>query len=102
MEITGNLKYYDDTTKSLVQVWGKGNFIVLKLEADDWSIYDSVKAGLNPSMGSGLGDIKNDPDHSIVCYITNNITQEFVVETVIDGVKSTRSWTLDLLNCDKE
>ena len=98
--ITGTLKYYDDSTKALVQDWGAGNFLVLKFTASDWSIYDSVKVGLSPSAGSGLVEIKNDPDKNGVFKISQQYTQDFVVQTTIDGVTSSRMYALDELVCE--
>lgn len=74
------------TTGSLPPVWGDGNFLALKFEDLDPNA-TSVKVGLEPSMGSGLAEIINDPDKNGTFKITNKNTQKFkVVQT--DGSKT--------------
>ena len=74
--ITGTLKYLD--SGDLVTTWGAGNFLALKFSADDWDDYTSVKVGLDPSQGSGLVEILNDPDKNGAFKITST-TQKFKV-----------------------
>ena len=80
--ITGTLKYLSEG--QLVTDWGAGNFLALKftdLDADA----TSVKVGLDPSQGSGLVEIIDDPDKNGVFKITDKNAQKFVVEQS-DGV----------------
>lgn len=80
--ITGTLKYLSEG--QLVTDWGAGNFLALKftdLDADA----TSVKVGLDPSQGSGLVEIIDDPDKNGVFKITDKDAQKFVVEQS-DGV----------------
>lgn len=49
----------------------------------------SVKVGMDPSQGSGLVEIINDPDKNGVFKVTDKDTQTFVVESS-DGVRTTR------------
>lgn len=102
--IKGTLKYYEDPEASIVKTWGAGNFLVLKFTVpdDDWSGYDSVKVGLSPSVSSGLVEIKDDPDHNGVFKITQQYTQDFVVQTTINGVTSSRMFALDELVCERK
>ena len=79
--ITGTLKKL--TSGDLVTTWGEGNFIALKFSANDWSKYNSVKVGLNPSKGSGLVEIINDPDKNGAFKVTNKDNQKFEVN--VDG-----------------
>lgn len=58
---------------------GDGNFLALKFTADDWSDYTSVKVGLNPSQGTGLVEVINDPDKNGVFKITDTETQMFEI-----------------------
>lgn len=76
-KITGTL--YKLTDGALAHDWGEGYFIGLALSASDWSDYTSVKAGMDPSEGSGLQELKTDPDHSIVCKVTDKDIQLFAV-----------------------
>lgn len=75
--ITGTLKYMDEDN-AITRVWGYGNFLVLKFTDIDADA-TSVKVGLEPSMGSGLVEIIDDPDKNGVFKITNKNTQKFKV-----------------------
>ena len=83
-EITGTLKYL--SSGALVDQWGAGNFIALRF-ADIDPKATSVKVGLDPSQGSGLVEIINDPDKNGAFKITDKATQKFVVVTS-DGTDS--------------
>ena len=76
-KITGTSKYYEGWASGPLA--GPGNFIALKLAADNWNAYDSVKVGLNPSMGTGFVEIKNDPDKNCVFKIADQNSQVFEV-----------------------
>ena len=52
-----------------------GYFLGLKYVSDDWSKYTSVKVGVEPSYGTGLVEIINDPDKNGVCRITDKNAQ---------------------------
>lgn len=87
--ITGTLKYYDEDT-TIVHDWGEGYFIVLKFNASDWSKYTSVKVGLTPSAGTGLVEIKNDPDKNALFKLTNKSQKVTIVAT--DGTNTTTQY----------
>lgn len=90
--ITGTLKYLG-TSNAITNRWGKGNFIPFKLTVDDWSKYSSVKVGLVPSEGTGLVEIKDDPDHNGTMKITNKDIQRIkVVAISADGRKQHTQW----------
>ena len=76
-KITGTL--YKQTSGALVDRWGEGYFIALQFTSDNWSKYDSVKVGLNPSMESGLVEIIDDPDKNGAFKITSPSQQTFKV-----------------------
>ena len=97
--VTGTLKYLSDPSISLVSDWGAGNFIALKF-TDFAPNLTSVKVGLDPSEGTGLVEILNDPDKNGVFKITNKATQNFKI-VATDGIH-TEIVTLDLagLNCE--
>ena len=84
MEITGNLAFIEGGLAASGPLAGDGNFLSITFSSDDWSEYDAVYAGLDPSVGTGLVRIDNDlgePAHTIVVKITDNEEQKFVVES---------------------
>lgn len=74
--ITGNLAYLTDG--DIVTTWGEGNFIALQFNNID-SRATSVRVGLEPSQGSGLIEIIDDPDKNGVFKITDKDAQKFVI-----------------------
>ena len=78
--ITGNLKFIEGGIASSGPLAGDGYFMAMDFIADDWSEYDDVKVGLNPSQGTGLVSIIDDPDKNGVFKITDKDTQVFVIE----------------------
>ena len=98
-EITGTLKYLD--SGSLVDTYGAGNFIALKF-SDIPESATSVKVGLEPSEGTGLVELINDPDKNGVFKVTNRFTQNFKIVTT-DGTKTTTQiFDLARLNVQEE
>ena len=71
----------------------EGNFLALKYD-NDTSKYTSLKIGLSPSMGSGLVECINDPDHNIVLRVASNSQKLKMVYVGVDGTKETRTWSL--------
>ena len=97
--ITGTLKYLD--TGSLVETYGAGNFIALKF-SDIPETATSVKVGMEPSEGTGLVELINDPDKNGVFKVTNRFTQNFKIVTT-DGTKTTTQiFDLARLNVESE
>ena len=91
-KITGTLKYLK-ADNAITQAWGKGNFLPFKLTTADWDAYKSVMIGLNPSEGTGMVDIKNDPDHNGIFKVTNKDIQRLkIVATSADGKKVQTQW----------
>lgn len=90
-KVTGTLKYL--STGALATDWGAGNFLALKFTDID-SDATSVKVGLEPSEGSGLVEIIDDPDKDGVFKITDKDAQKFVV-VQSDGLY-TKKQTYDL------
>lgn len=98
-KITGTLKYIEDFAQS-GPLAGSGNFMALKFDAVDWSEYSDVKVGLDPSEGSGLVSIIDDPDKNGVFKITDKNTQKFVIEyTPVGGSAITVTYDLSELVC---
>ena len=84
-KITGTVKYMD-ADNAITQVWGAGNFLTLKFSDIDERA-TSVKVGLDPSAGSGLAELINDPDKNGIFKISNKFAQKFVMITS-DGKRS--------------
>lgn len=92
--ISGTLKYVEGYTGfSGDPDLQSGNFIALKFSNIDERA-TSVKVGLDPSAGSGLVEILNDPDKNGVFRISNKNNQNFKV-VITDGTH-TRTQTFDL------
>lgn len=97
--ITGTLKYLD--TGAIAEYWGAGNFLALKF-TDIPETATSCKVGLDPSEGSGLVEIINDPDKNGVFKVTNKNIQNFKIVTT-DGTKTTTQiFDLQQLTCQTE
>lgn len=96
---SGTLKYLSEG--ALVDRWGAGNFIALKF-TNIPEAATSVKVGMDPSQGSGLVEIIDDPDKNGAFKVTNKDTQVFKV-VVSDGT-NTNTQTIDLshLICNGE
>ncbi len=90
--VTGTSKWLSGSN-AITNVWGAGNFIVLK-----WSDIDpkatSIKVGLEPSAGTGMVECYEDLDRNGLFKITNKNIQKFKL-IVSDGQHS-RVQYLDL------
>ena len=89
--ITGTLK--ELTSGALVDAHGAGYFVALKFTNIDPGA-TSVKVGLDPSMGTGLVEIINDPDKNGAFKVTNKDTQVFKVVTTNGTETKTDTYTL--------
>lgn len=101
-EITGTLKFIEGGLAPSGYLAGDGNFLALKLNVPDIDQWEHVNVGLDPSQGSGLVDIKGDPDMVVVCKITDNTTQDFKVVCTKDGTTDSRTFDLSKLVCESE
>lgn len=79
--------------------WGAGNFLALKFTDID-SDATSVKVGLEPSAGSGLVEIIDDPDKDGVFKLSDTLNQKFVV-VQSDGLY-TKKQSYDLSELTRE
>lgn len=86
------MKYYEGWASGPLE--GPGNFLALKLAADDWTAFDSVKVGLNPSQGTGLVEIINDPDKNIVMKINDKERQMFEILATKGGKQTSKTYSL--------
>ncbi len=97
--IKGKLKYLD--SGAIASQWGNGYFMALDLSANDFTDLTSVKVGMNPSAGSGLIEIIDDPDKNGVFKVSNKFNQKFVI-TQTDGTNTkTQSYDLSQLELAK-
>ena len=98
---TGTIKYYD-TPGAIVDYWGAGNFLAFKVSNIDENA-TSVKVGLEPSMGTGLVEIINDPDKNGIAKIEDAKEQKFkVVQTDAAGHKNVQYYDLSGLTLETE
>ena len=93
--ITGTLKYLD--SGALVDTFGAGNFLALKF-SDIPETATSVKVGLEPSEGTGLVELINDPDKNGAFKVTNRFTQNFKIVTTDGTNTTTQIFDLSRLN----
>lgn len=98
--ITGTLKYMD-ADNAITQMWGAGNFLVLKFSDVDERA-TSVKVGLDPSEGSGLVELLGDPDMNGVFKITDKDTQKFKIVSTDGTLTTTQVFDLSGLTCQNE
>lgn len=97
-KITGTSKFLP-LGNAITDVWGAGNFLALAFDNWDESAED-VLVGLEPSAGSGLVSIIDDPDKNGVFKITDKDTQKIAV-VVKSGMKTTRQYfDLSELTCE--
>ena len=87
------VKYYDDANSSLVKAHGAGNFIALKFSDIDPNA-TSVKVGLEPSAGTGLVEIIDDPDKNGAFKISDKQTQKFKVVSTDGKTTTTQTFVL--------
>lgn len=107
--IAGTLKHYD-TSSQLVDYWGEGNFLALKI-TNIPAAATSVKVGLVPTYGgpggttpidddSGLVEIIEDEDKNFAAYINDKNTQKLVIVTT-DGANTLRKeYDLSAIVCE--
>lgn len=95
-DITGTLKYL--ASGDIADYWGAGNFLALKFTPDDSAT--SVRAGLDPSQGSGLVEL--DEDLNGVWKITDKNTQVFKVVTTDGTHTHTQTFDLSALVCETD
>lgn len=99
--ITGTLKHVTDYTEfSPTPALQEGNYLAVNLADNDYSDFTSVKIGLDPSQGSGLVEIINDPDKNGVFRIANTSQKFKIVSTSVDGVENIQEFDLSGLTLE--
>ena len=90
-----------DGDNEITRVWGEGNFLALQF--DDWDeTADHVYVGLDPSYGSGLVDVINDPDKNGVWKITDKDAQRFIVKVTKGTDQRVKSYNLSGLTLQSD
>lgn len=93
--ITGTLKFIEGGLAESGPLAGDGNFMCLKfIDPND---ADSIKVGLDPSLGTGLVELVGDPDMNGVWKVTGlveGVQQVFKVVTTVNGVVKTQTFDL--------
>jgi hypothetical protein len=99
--ITGTLKYVTEYTGfSSTPDLQEGNYLVVNLANNNFSNFTSVKIGLDPTQGSGLVEIINDPDKNGVFRIANTSQKFKIVSISVDGVENTQIFDLSGLTLE--
>ena len=99
--IVGTLKFVEGGLAPSGYLSGDGYFLALKISNIDTDA-TSVKVGLDPSQGSGLVEIIDDPDKNLVAKIIDKDTQVFVVvQSDAKGNKRTQKFSLASLTLDE-
>ena len=101
-KITGTLKFIEGGLAPSGYLSGDGNFLALKLDVVDQSEWTHIYVGLDPTEGSGLVDIKGDPDMVVVAKITDNTSQVFKVVLDKNGTETETEFDLSTLTCETE
>ena len=86
--VNGTLKYR--SSGQIVTDWGAGYFIGIKLTAEDWEDYTSVKVGIVPTQGTGLVEILTDPDKIALLKVTSLDQRIEILAT--DGTNTSRQF----------
>lgn len=94
--ITGTLAFIAGGLAESGPLSGDGWFMALQFSSDDWAEYDDIKVGLDPSQGTGLVSVKNDPDRNGVFKVTNT-SQKFIVQTTVDDTVIETEYSLSNL-----
>lgn len=98
-KITGTLKYIDGGIASSGPLAGSGNFLALKFTNIDADA-TSVMVGLDPSAGTGLVELINDPDKNGVFKITDHTRQKFKVISKVGDFTYEQTYDLSELTCN--
>ena len=94
------MKYVD--SGALPDRWGAGNFLALDLSDNDYTDLVSVRVGMQPSRGSGLVEIIDDPDKSGVFKVSDKNIQKFVVVQTDGTITTTTIYDLSGLTLESE
>lgn len=97
--ITGTLYFIEGGLSPSGPLAGDGYFLALKFTDLDENA-TSVKVGLDPSAGTGLVEIIDDPDKNGVFKISDKDNQVFKIVSSSEGHKTTKTYSLKGLVLD--
>lgn len=95
--VTGTLKKL--TEGSLVDTYGEGYFLAVKFTNIDPRA-TSIKVGMDPSEGTGLVEIIDDPDKNGAFKVTDKETQVFKVVSTNGNYSVTKTYSLSGLSLE--
>lgn len=99
--VAGTLKYLSGSNP-ITDVWGEGNFFAFTLADNDFTGLDSVKVGIQPTQGTGLVEIINDPDKNGIVKVGDKNTQKFIVEQKKGSQVKRQVYDLSGLICEND
>lgn len=99
-KITGTLKFLSGSN-AITDVWGEGYFFAYTLADNTFTGLDSVKVGVQPSQGTGLVEIINDPDKNGIVKIGDDVTQKFIIEQTKGSQKKRQVFDLSGLELEE-
>ena len=70
-KIVGTLKKV--TTGALATDWGPGHFMALQFDGPAFENANAIYVGMEPSVSSGMANVKPDPDKNGVFKVTSKI-----------------------------
>lgn len=79
--INGTLNFIQGGLAQSGPLAGDGHFLALNFSTPNWDRFSSVKVGLYPSQGTGLVEIKTDPDKVGIFKVSSNSQVVRVVTT---------------------
>ena len=77
-KVTGTLKFLSGSN-AITDVWGEGYFFCFTLADNVFTGLDSVKVGIEPTQGTGLVEIIDDPDKNGIVKVGDDNLQKFVI-----------------------
>lgn len=92
-DVTGTLKYLSGSNP-ITDVWGEGYFFCFTLADNTFTGLTSVKVGVEPSQGTGLVEIINDPDKNGIVKIADKALQKFVIVQTNGTVTKKQAYNL--------
>lgn len=99
-KVTGTLKFLSGSN-AITDVWGEGYFFAFTLADNVFTGLDSVKVGVQPSQGTGLVEIIDDPDKNGIVKIGDDVTQKFIIEQTKGSQKKRQVFDLSGLELEE-
>lgn len=94
-KIVGTL--YTINSGALADYWGPGYFMALKFDGPAFKTANAIYVGMEPSVSSGLANVKPDPDRNGTFKVTSKV-QKFKV--VVDYGTHVKVYLYDLTDLE--